>query len=171
MPWLLARPRERKEWPCRRSSQHLSASAFLHLWAARPKTSSFPSVSEEEISNMRSELEKYGIQMPAFGKIGGILANELSLDEAACKRKSGSLCSHWRPSYRYAVCSSLTKSQTIWPKEIQTCPSGQASAWGGGLAFGNGTLAQKEGCAAEPSCSWQRSQTFLALSHLQCTQP
>lgn len=64
--------------------------------AARPKRSPFPSVSEEEISNMRSELEKYGIQMPAFGKIGGILANELSLDEAACKRKSGSLCSYWR---------------------------------------------------------------------------
>lgn len=41
--------------------------------------------SEEEISNMRSELEKYGIQMPAFSKIGGILANELSVDEAACK--------------------------------------------------------------------------------------
>lgn len=40
---------------------------------------------EEEISNMRSELEKYGIQMPAFSKIGGILANELSVDEAACK--------------------------------------------------------------------------------------
>uniref|UniRef100_A0AAX7VF98 IQ motif containing GTPase activating protein 2 n=1 Tax=Astatotilapia calliptera TaxID=8154 RepID=A0AAX7VF98_ASTCA len=37
----------------------------------------------EEISNMRSELEKYGIQMPAFSKIGGILANELSIDEAA----------------------------------------------------------------------------------------
>ncbi len=34
---------------------------------------------------MRSELEKYGIQMPAFSKIGGILANELSVDEAACK--------------------------------------------------------------------------------------
>lgn len=39
--------------------------------------------SEEEISNMRSELDKYGIQMPAFSKIGGILANELSVDEAA----------------------------------------------------------------------------------------
>lgn len=38
---------------------------------------------EEEISNMRSELDKYGIQMPAFSKIGGILANELSVDEAA----------------------------------------------------------------------------------------
>lgn len=34
---------------------------------------------------MRKELEKYGIQMPAFSKIGGILANELSVDEAACK--------------------------------------------------------------------------------------
>uniref|UniRef100_A0A5S6L523 Small integral membrane protein 19 n=1 Tax=Xenopus tropicalis TaxID=8364 RepID=A0A5S6L523_XENTR len=38
---------------------------------------------EEEISNMRKELEKYGIQMPSFNKIGGILANELSVDEAA----------------------------------------------------------------------------------------
>ncbi|CAH2297228.1 ras GTPase-activating IQGAP2 isoform X1, partial [Pelobates cultripes] len=37
----------------------------------------------EEISNMRKELEKYGIQMPSFNKIGGILANELSVDEAA----------------------------------------------------------------------------------------
>lgn len=40
---------------------------------------------EEEISNMRSELDKYGIQMPTFSKIGGILANELSVDEAARK--------------------------------------------------------------------------------------
>lgn len=46
---------------------------------------------EEEISNMRSELEKYGIQMPAFSKIGGILANELSVDEAACKSSDVSL--------------------------------------------------------------------------------
>lgn len=35
-------------------------------------------LTEEEISNMRKELEKYGIQMPSFGKIGGILANEVS---------------------------------------------------------------------------------------------
>uniref|UniRef100_A0A8B9JVL2 IQ motif containing GTPase activating protein 3 n=1 Tax=Astyanax mexicanus TaxID=7994 RepID=A0A8B9JVL2_ASTMX len=39
--------------------------------------------TEEEINNMKRELDKYGIQMPAFGKIGGILANELSVDEAA----------------------------------------------------------------------------------------
>ncbi|XP_054040806.1 ras GTPase-activating-like protein IQGAP2 isoform X2 [Rissa tridactyla] len=39
--------------------------------------------TEEEISNMRKELEKYGIQMPSFSKIGGILASELSVDEAA----------------------------------------------------------------------------------------
>uniref|UniRef100_A0A8C1XCT7 IQ motif containing GTPase activating protein 2 n=1 Tax=Cyprinus carpio TaxID=7962 RepID=A0A8C1XCT7_CYPCA len=39
--------------------------------------------TEEEISNMRKELDKYGIQMPTFSKIGGILANELSVDEAA----------------------------------------------------------------------------------------
>lgn len=32
---------------------------------------------------MKLELDKYGIQMPAFNKIGGLLANELSLDEAA----------------------------------------------------------------------------------------
>ncbi|KAA0702572.1 Ras GTPase-activating-like protein IQGAP3 [Triplophysa tibetana] len=39
--------------------------------------------TEEEINNMKLELDKYGIQMPAFSKIGGILANELSVDEAA----------------------------------------------------------------------------------------
>lgn len=41
--------------------------------------------SEEEINNMKIELEKYNIQMPSFSKIGGILANELSVDEAACE--------------------------------------------------------------------------------------
>ncbi|XP_041369796.1 ras GTPase-activating-like protein IQGAP1 isoform X2 [Gigantopelta aegis] len=39
--------------------------------------------TEEEISAMRKELEKYGIQMPTFSKIGGILANEMTVDEAA----------------------------------------------------------------------------------------
>ncbi|XP_064449810.1 ras GTPase-activating-like protein IQGAP3 isoform X4 [Mirounga angustirostris] len=39
--------------------------------------------SAEELSNMASELAKYGLQLPAFSKLGGILANELSLDEAA----------------------------------------------------------------------------------------
>ncbi|KAL5004093.1 hypothetical protein ScPMuIL_017549 [Solemya velum] len=39
--------------------------------------------TEEEISAMRKELEKYGINMPAFSKIGGILATELSVDDAA----------------------------------------------------------------------------------------
>uniref|UniRef100_A0A7N9B0R1 IQ motif containing GTPase activating protein 3 n=1 Tax=Mastacembelus armatus TaxID=205130 RepID=A0A7N9B0R1_9TELE len=42
-----------------------------------------PVCAEEEINNMKLELDKYGIQMPAFNKIGGILANELSVDEAA----------------------------------------------------------------------------------------
>lgn len=47
-----------------------------------------PSVcSEEEINNMKLELDKYGIQIPAFNKIGGILANELSVDEAAGTEK------------------------------------------------------------------------------------
>ena len=39
--------------------------------------------TEEEISEMAKALEKYGIQMPHFGKIGGILANEMGYDEAA----------------------------------------------------------------------------------------
>ncbi|KAM9511306.1 ras GTPase-activating-like protein IQGAP3 [Salvelinus alpinus] len=39
--------------------------------------------TEEEINNMKRELDKYGIQMPAFSKIGGILANEITVDEAA----------------------------------------------------------------------------------------
>ncbi|KAM3614911.1 uncharacterized protein V6R79_020748 [Siganus canaliculatus] len=39
--------------------------------------------TEEEIDNMKLELEKYGIALPQFNKIGGILANELSVDEAA----------------------------------------------------------------------------------------
>ncbi|XP_077382458.1 ras GTPase-activating-like protein IQGAP3 [Festucalex cinctus] len=36
----------------------------------------------EEINNMRLELDKYGLQLPAFHKIGGILSNQMSLDEA-----------------------------------------------------------------------------------------
>ena len=43
-------------------------------------------VAAEELSNMASELAKYGLQLPAFSKIGGILANELSVDEAAGRR-------------------------------------------------------------------------------------
>ncbi|KAM6039288.1 ras GTPase-activating-like protein IQGAP3 [Chlamydotis macqueenii] len=39
--------------------------------------------TEEEIDNVKRELEKYGLQLPAFSKIGGILAKELSGDEAA----------------------------------------------------------------------------------------
>ena len=37
----------------------------------------FECLVEEEISAMKKELDKYGIQMPAFGKIGGILASEV----------------------------------------------------------------------------------------------
>lgn len=39
--------------------------------------------TDEQISAMRKELEKYGIQMPAFSKIGGILESEMPVDEAA----------------------------------------------------------------------------------------
>ncbi|KAM8779874.1 LOW QUALITY PROTEIN: ras GTPase-activating-like protein IQGAP3 [Rhynchonycteris naso] len=39
----------------------------------------------EELSNMTSELATYGLQLLAFSKIGGILPNELSVDEAAVR--------------------------------------------------------------------------------------
>ncbi|NXE14713.1 IQGA2 protein, partial [Lophotis ruficrista] len=39
--------------------------------------------TEEEIDNVKRELERYGLQLPAFSRIGGILAKELSGDEAA----------------------------------------------------------------------------------------
>ncbi|XP_029791828.1 ras GTPase-activating-like protein IQGAP3 [Suricata suricatta] len=39
--------------------------------------------SAKELSHMASELATYGLQLPAFSKIGGILAHELSVDEAA----------------------------------------------------------------------------------------
>jgi hypothetical protein len=39
--------------------------------------------TEEEITTMAKELKKYGLQLPAFSKIGGILANEIPIDEAA----------------------------------------------------------------------------------------
>ncbi len=35
--------------------------------------------TEEEISAMKQELDKYGIHMPHFGKIGGILAKEVCM--------------------------------------------------------------------------------------------
>lgn len=39
--------------------------------------------TDEEITTMAKELKKYGLQLPAFSKIGGILANEMPVDEAA----------------------------------------------------------------------------------------
>ena len=42
---------------------------------------------------MAKALEKYGIQMPSFGKIGGILASEIAYDEAASEYRH--LC-HFR---------------------------------------------------------------------------
>lgn len=39
-------------------------------------------IPDEEIDAVRLELKKYGIQMPAFQKIGGILANDLAADAA-----------------------------------------------------------------------------------------
>ena len=34
-------------------------------------------IIEEEINAMKQALDKYGIAMPAFGKIGGLLAGEV----------------------------------------------------------------------------------------------
>eukprot|EP00794_Sanderia_malayensis_P010081 gene10081-11111_t len=39
--------------------------------------------TQEEINSMKQALDKYGIAMPAFGKIGGLLAGELSENDAA----------------------------------------------------------------------------------------
>ncbi|KAJ6652764.1 hypothetical protein lerEdw1_010912 [Lerista edwardsae] len=41
------------------------------------------SFTDAEIDHMTRELDKYGLQLPSFSKIGGILAKELSVDEAA----------------------------------------------------------------------------------------
>ena len=43
--------------------------------------------TEEEISAMDSELAKAGVQMPKFGKIGGILAKEIGADAAASQSR------------------------------------------------------------------------------------
>ena len=43
-----------------------------------------PPPSEEEIGTMQLELDKYGINMPSFGKIGGILANEVRMCVRMC---------------------------------------------------------------------------------------
>jgi len=39
--------------------------------------------SDEEINAVSRELQKYGIQMPAFQKIGGLLTNSIATDTAA----------------------------------------------------------------------------------------
>ena len=39
--------------------------------------------TEEQISAMKSALDSYGIPMPQFKRIGGILAEEMPVDEAA----------------------------------------------------------------------------------------
>ncbi|KAF4530744.1 hypothetical protein B566_EDAN007965 [Ephemera danica] len=39
--------------------------------------------TDAQIDAMSKELKKYGIQMPAFQKIGGLLANEMPVDKAA----------------------------------------------------------------------------------------
>jgi hypothetical protein len=65
---------------------HVCGSIYLYKLGKAPQIQDLHGIAEftqEEISAMQVELEKYGIQMPAFGKIGGLLASELSVDEAA----------------------------------------------------------------------------------------
>ena len=59
---------------------------------------------EEEISNMRRELDKYGIQMPAFSKIGGMLANEV--------RQAGVLL--WQVMCSTTACHSATQRYVFY---------------------------------------------------------
>lgn len=79
----------------------LAAPASVLGYRAGAEQCCLCSAPEEEIHNMKEELEKYGLQLPAFSKIGGILASELSVDEAAgdgclvgsragCQPKAGS---------------------------------------------------------------------------------
>lgn len=43
---------------------------------------------EEEISAMDAALQTAGVQMPKFGKIGGLLSKELGADEASSTNTS-----------------------------------------------------------------------------------
>lgn len=61
-------------------------SLYLHKLGKAPQIEDLlgtATFTEEEISLMKMELDKYGINMPSFGKIGGILTNQMSVDEAA----------------------------------------------------------------------------------------
>lgn len=60
-------------------------SLFLYNLGLAPKIQDLygkVNFTEEEISTTRIELEKNGIQMPAFSTIGGVLANEIPVNEA-----------------------------------------------------------------------------------------
>ena len=60
--------------------------------------------SEEQISAMRKELEKYGIQMPAFSKIGGILESEVCISIKSRDKYKGYQAEMCRDSPKYLVC-------------------------------------------------------------------
>lgn len=67
-------------------------------------------IAAEELSNMASELAKYDLQLPAFSKIGGILANELSVDEAAGRDQAHLLASF----HGYGRTLSLMPPYKLW---------------------------------------------------------
>ena len=61
-------------------------SLFLYKLGVAPEMDDLTgraTFTDEEISNMRTALEHYGLPMPQFRKIGGIMANEMPVDEAA----------------------------------------------------------------------------------------
>lgn len=61
-------------------------SRYLYQLGIAPEMEDLHGVAEfteEQLSAMEQELQKAGVQMPAFGKIGGMLAKEMGGDEAA----------------------------------------------------------------------------------------
>lgn len=82
---------------------------------------------DEEINNVKRELDKYGIQMPAFHKIGGILANELSVDQAA---------GEWRRSQTSCYCfvTVVTETACVWMFSVHAAVIAINEAVDGGRA-------------------------------------
>lgn len=84
---------------------------------------------------MKLELDKYGIQMPAFSKIGGILANELSVDEAAGR------------------CALIGRGPRGGAVGLTLCPAPSACSCGGHQRGGGQRGGQRHGVGSEEPCS------------------
>jgi hypothetical protein len=67
-------------------------SRYLYHLGIAPEMEDLQGVAqftEAELTAMEQELQKAGVQMPAFNKIGGVLAKELGQDEAASELARG----------------------------------------------------------------------------------